>query len=220
MGRIRGDLLPLFVQLGWGWEFVSGRHLNQSRVHGFDSAAHTGFPQSLHLPKNRCLGLFLPSCGHLGVAACVWAAELSRTDLATTGNTCPLTPGYRYETLGYGVVILASAPGCPSHGKHRHKGGGCGAVLALPHSQEAAGVVPVSQELFKHRHHVTAKCKVTLGAFAFVAAHVLEICRSSLRFPSRGKNMTWRSRSAVLRWEMGCFPPLAINLHKCQPDSF
>lgn len=79
----------------------------------------------------------------LGVAASVWAAEMLRTDLTTTGDTCPLTPGYGYGTPGYRVVIVASAPGFPSHGRHRHKG--CEAVLALPHSQEAAGVVPVSR---------------------------------------------------------------------------
>lgn len=75
-------------------------------------------------------------------------------------------------------------------------------------------------ELFWHGCCVTAKCKVTLGGFTFVAARVLEIWRNWLRFPSEGKNMNQRSRSAVLRWEMGCFPPLAINLHKCQADSF
>lgn len=109
----------------------------------------------------------------LGVAASVWAAELLRTDLTTTGDTCPLTLGCGYETPGYRIVIVASTPGFPSQGERRHKEHE--AVLPCHTARRQLGLCQRARELFGHGCCVTAKCKVTLGGFTFVAACVLKI---------------------------------------------
>lgn len=63
-------------------------------------------------------------------------------------------------------------------------------VLPCHTARRQLGLCLRAREMLKHGRRVAAKREVTLGGFTFVAARVLEIWRSSLGFPSEGKNTT------------------------------
>lgn len=75
----------------------------------------------------------------LGVAACVWAAEVVRTDLTAT---CSVTPA---RGCGTPSCYCGFCTWLSFSWQAQAQGVGSEAVLALPHSQEAAGALQVGQ---------------------------------------------------------------------------